>query len=320
MREIEFVPSYSLKPNSIVLFNTIYSNFTPKKKEFKDNKHVKAGLSSHQAKRLQNALNWLYFCAERKYIRSSKTKKTFFFKLNFITVTLSSSQKHNDKYILKNMLEPLIRKMRKTYTGFLYVWKAEVQDNGNLHFHINTNVFVHHKWLRDEWNILQSKHGYLEENEIQTAPSEQVKAVINASDLSNYLSKYMSKGDKLKSKWINYLKANEKRFKNEKIECFLGCGLLSAYKRKIDIKLWDCSLVLKQIKVTEQAYSAAEHTEIEALYRSHKVYTQDYFEVIQGVDFKKEKEKILSQKILKACEKIIQKENEVAKQITIDYF
>ena len=98
-------------------------------------------LSWKQAKRIQSYIAWLYYFSKKKEVYCKSTAKKYWFKLNFITLTLSNKQFHDDYYILKNLFEPFIRELRTKKKGLLYVWKAEVQDNGNIHFHINTNYF-----------------------------------------------------------------------------------------------------------------------------------------------------------------------------------
>ena len=55
------------------------------------------GLMSYKAnKRVRLAIDWMIFLAREKPLYSKEKKSNFTFKLNFITLTLSSKQKHSD--------------------------------------------------------------------------------------------------------------------------------------------------------------------------------------------------------------------------------
>ena len=58
--------------------------------------------------------------------------------MKFITLTLSDVQAHTDDSIKEHMLQPFLYWLQRYY-NCSYVWKAETQINGNIHFHI-TNV------------------------------------------------------------------------------------------------------------------------------------------------------------------------------------
>ena len=44
-----------------------------------------------------------------------------------------------------------------------YVWKAELQKNQNIHFHLTTNIFIHHATIRTLWNNCINRLGYISE-------------------------------------------------------------------------------------------------------------------------------------------------------------
>lgn len=63
-----------------------------------------------------------------------------------------------------------------------YVWVAELQENGNLHFHGLFNKRIPIEWLRKVWG--------------QASNSIEVTAVSNANHACCYLRKYITKGEK----------------------------------------------------------------------------------------------------------------------------
>src|SRR5690554_5071199 len=62
--------------------------------------------------------------------------------LVFITLTLSSKQVHDDNFIKRNLLNNFIIYMGRKFDMKNYLWKAEKQKNGSIHFHIVTDVYI----------------------------------------------------------------------------------------------------------------------------------------------------------------------------------
>lgn len=80
----------------------------------------------------------------------------------FVTLSLSSAQRHDDKFIKKNLLVRFIDKMRKAGKFKHYFWRAEPQKNGNIHFHLIVDAFIDYEYLRNQWNETQANYGYIE--------------------------------------------------------------------------------------------------------------------------------------------------------------
>ena len=72
----------------------------------------------------------------------------------FITLTLQAKQEHTDDELTKGLINPLMSYARKYFGVRYYIWKKELQKNGNLHFHLVTDRFIDHKALRKAWNRL----------------------------------------------------------------------------------------------------------------------------------------------------------------------
>lgn len=78
-----------------------------------------------------------------------------------------------------------------------YIWKAELQQRGQVHYHITTNRFILWTDIKDHWNKLQRKAGYLK-NYVQKEGhyhpnSIDVHAVSSIKDIGSYLTKYIAK-------------------------------------------------------------------------------------------------------------------------------
>ncbi|WP_155810479.1 hypothetical protein [Polaribacter sp. Hel_I_88] len=82
--------------------------------------------------------------------------------LTFVTLTLPTIQKHSDK-LLRKCLTRFIENLQKTYNVVHYVWKAETQKNGNIHFHLLTDMWIDKDDVRRLWNKQIENLGYITE-------------------------------------------------------------------------------------------------------------------------------------------------------------
>jgi hypothetical protein len=80
----------------------------------------------------------------------------------FVTLTLPAEQMHEDTFVKRLMLDRLLKKLKDKYNVVHYFWRAEPQKNGNIHFHIIIDKWLHWKVLRQEWNTILKAHGYIE--------------------------------------------------------------------------------------------------------------------------------------------------------------
>ena len=219
-------------------------------------KNLVKGFLSKKSKLLMiKALSWLYLFSTYKKLKSKKDKLFCEFRLNFITLTLSDAQQHSDDYIKIHMLSPFLKWLSRCNVKH-YVWKAEAQDNGNIHFHISTNKFIYWRKIRDKWNHIQFKNGYLNQRlnhgKDLDPNSTDVHAVRSEKGYVSYMTKYMSKDFEERK---NFKPESLKVFCNSELERQLASmsiadAGISAIKRPIEGKLWACSRDLLNIRVS----------------------------------------------------------------------
>jgi hypothetical protein len=80
----------------------------------------------------------------------------------FVTLTLPSEQQHTDKYLKENALKPFLQWLRDQHNVINYLWKAETQRNGRLHFHLIIDRYVHREEVKRHWNKIMKRLGYIE--------------------------------------------------------------------------------------------------------------------------------------------------------------
>lgn len=129
-------------------------------KNLTDNLHH-GKISKTASKKIHKAISYLTHIVPKKRYFSPTGLNSRSFLLNFITLTLSSTQIHSDNEIKSSLLEPFLQQLRQKWHCTSYIWRAEKQKNGNIHFHIITDRFIPWNELRNVWNNIQERRGYI---------------------------------------------------------------------------------------------------------------------------------------------------------------
>ena len=154
-----FTPHYRV-PAPFIDPDTPFSSKGVVPDQFTDNHHY-GKISSVALRKITRAVQYLTFLVpkRRRYHTPDGRSGNYF--LNFITLTLSSPQIHTDNEIKRIILEPFLNEMRKRFKVSSYIWRAERQENGNIHFHIISDRFIWWNDLRNSWNYFQERLGYV---------------------------------------------------------------------------------------------------------------------------------------------------------------
>lgn len=188
-------------------------------------------LSSKSISKLKNSVNWLLDAARYKPVFCKRKKQQFFFKTNFITLTIPPQTTYRDHAIkLKvdkeynnNLLSKLkvsvpinnlptvsCKQFQKCMNVFLtysrkhtnlklhnYVWKLEAHKDGRLHIHLSTDIFYHYTHLRNCWNSILQREGLLEMHFKKfgnySPNSTDVHSVYKVRNVAGYICGYMQK-------------------------------------------------------------------------------------------------------------------------------
>ncbi len=151
---------------------------------------LKGKLSKKASQRLTNSVNWLVASAKSKSVYDKISSKRFSFKINFITLTLpSTDHKCTDHQFKKVLLHNFINTCRHKFGLKNYVWKVETQSNGNIHAHFTTDSFIHWKDLRSVWNRILIKNNLMDSYTEKHA----------CMSLAQYSKEYNSNGKKSKA-------------------------------------------------------------------------------------------------------------------------
>jgi len=187
-------------------------------------------ISKASKKKIFDSINSMYALSPKRTITMRNKKELYNFKLSFVTLTLPAKQVHSDIEIKKLCLNQFLVELRKYYNVNNYLWKAELQQNKNIHFHLILDQYVDFQALRRRWNRILEKLGYIsayrdkfknmnltqyhemrnqkascsfEKSKAAFAAGKQsnwsnpnsvdVRSVLNKRNLAGYLGKYISK-------------------------------------------------------------------------------------------------------------------------------
>lgn len=176
---LTLIPRVTIHPDKICLYNEVKFD-TPRSSRKSDLQSVSETqdinlsflrstrknngfLSDHAKRKLFRSLDYLIITSERKKVYSKIQSKYVIFRIVFVTLTLPAKQRHSDKEITNNCFNQLIIELKKYHNVKSYVWRAEKQENGNIHYHLLINEFVEWSELRKRWNRIVNKLGYIDE-------------------------------------------------------------------------------------------------------------------------------------------------------------
>lgn len=208
-------------------------------------------------RKLRWSINLLVSQAKWKDAYNSQTNSTFKFKVNFITLTLPAAQRGiSDKAIKKDCLSRWIDTMRSAYGLHAYVWRAERQYNGNIHFHITTDTYLPWDAICSVWNHFLARYHFIDEYQERNgagAPnSTDVHSVQAINNLAAYMVKYMSKDP------IEHLKDVNKKLRKKGSKPIVpdnhpwrSIPSQPKWTDPIEGAVWDCSMNLKTKKRVE---------------------------------------------------------------------
>ncbi|XHT58580.1 hypothetical protein RAO09_01860, partial [Ornithobacterium rhinotracheale] len=108
--------------------------------------------------------------------------------LSFVTLTLPSAQIHHDR-VLRKILAKYLDHLKKVYGLKNYLWKAETQKNGNLHFHVLIDTKIPREDIQRIWNQYINKYGYVDRY------SEKMNRLTAKEYMAKYSKNYKSEKD-----------------------------------------------------------------------------------------------------------------------------
>lgn len=225
-------------------------------------------MSINSQKRIRQAVELLLMSTPTIRLYNSFSQKYFTHRLSYITLSVPDE---NPILTLKEghekLLKPFIRVMNINDKMLTYVWKAEYQERGQIHFHITTPSFIDMNFIRHEWNRIIIKNDLMKDYQKNynstSPPSTEIKEVRNIKGMQFYLQKEISK---------SLQECKEENKKGGKIwDCslnlkgqkFLNFEMSPAHEKKIydelltntlEEKLCDMCIILKSKRISTYKY------------------------------------------------------------------
>lgn len=261
------IPTMSFRSNGI-MFYEVNSNLRNRQQasalfqanalKLQHRERYKGYVSDAMKKRMKKCITMLLQSTPWQYKENPVTGKIDSHKLSFITLTTPTHENsYSAKWCHKNLLEPMLRRMRKIYGMKSYIWKCELQENKQVHYHVTCDIMLHHGKLREDWNNLLRQHDMLVQFKAEyghdNPNSTDIHKVFNVRNLEAYLVKYICK-----------------EYQNAE---------------KLDGKIWDASMNIKTADYFTTHLDFPLHNYIKSLQDTLMV-TTTYFEKAIYLDFK----------------------------------
>ena len=230
-----YIPQVQVRSKGVILYDLPDPPLMHRRHDLRRHETYTGTVTDHAAKRIKRTVDVFLQKSPTRRIYNPVVEAFHDFRLSFITLTISANERVSGKdgrEALKVFIQHFRRKpsaKSKSEQLTSYLWKAELQERGQLHYHITANRFLHYVEIQGVWNGIQKNRGWLDDfykkEGRYNANSTDVHAVYKVQDIQAYLSKYLAK----------------QQFKD-----LSECGHLSPqYQETIGGKVWDCSQDLK---------------------------------------------------------------------------
>lgn len=98
-----------------------------------------------------------------------------------VTLTLPVSQAHDDRMIGRSCLMPFLQRLKREHGIEQYLWRAEAQQNGNLHYHLIVDRFIDKDQLTALWSLsidaLEYRSRYFQQTGSLYPPCTEIHAI-----------------------------------------------------------------------------------------------------------------------------------------------
>lgn len=257
--KVEFV---TIKHNTLYTYFTYFRDpFHIDKSPYREYEQPKSnktkGFSSKAKRRFKQEIENYFSILNAICVVENRTMNELSNLYNFVTLTLSSTQIHDDYYIKRTMLNPFILQLKRKFKVTSYLYVCEAQENGNIHFHFIVNRYIPHKELRATWNKIQDKQGYIQaffnKHNHRNPNSTDIHKFKKIKHISAYLIKYFTKTE------------NRRNIAGRQSGCSDNIRLIQPFTKQIDIDMND---LLNDYCITS----------------NQDIYSTDYFSYFKNFD------------------------------------
>lgn len=217
-------------------------------------------ISKSGKNKIRDSITALFRLSKPRTIQMANKKLLYNFRCSFITLTLPSKQVHTDLEIKQKCLNQFFVELRKHYGVNNYLWKAELQDNENIHFHIVCDKYIDFQAIRRRWNRITNKLGYLDKyqekmKKFSLGTYHEMRKEYNPKQTFQNSKQAFEKG--VQSNWRNANSVDVKSARNEgEMASYLAKYMLKrSYKEELSLELEERQLLFGRSWYRSQSLS-----------------------------------------------------------------
>lgn len=231
-----YEPYVQVRENALLLYDVPALQQSHHRNTIGFSKAYSGQVSEGAERRIRKAVDIFLQSTPKRTIFNPVLNLFHDFRLGFVTLTVASEDRMlTAREGHAELLRPWLRWVGAQGVKN-YIWKAELQERGQIHWHVTVDNFVHYQSIQNKWNQLQKKAGLLDGYAKKVGHfnpnSTDVHSVRNIKNFEAYLAKYLAKAEQ--------------------------------NQQTTDGKVWDCSADLKKNRfsapmdsVTNKALEAA---------------------------------------------------------------
>lgn len=197
------IPHFQIRANGVVVY-WLPINHRGKRFDLEHPAKVtySGKVTGHVKRRLMSSLDLMLQRSYQKVANMSNLSQADFedrpeIFMNFITLTIASQTNMEVRECYDKLLKPFLRYMKRKEGMDEYVWKAEYQKRGQVHYHLATNIYIDWQKIRWYWNKLQRKERLLDKFAKKfghfNPNSTDIHTMRKVTDALAYMSKEMCK-------------------------------------------------------------------------------------------------------------------------------
>lgn len=285
------IPTLKTHPNQLIIYNAfqnskknnneISNELTESRK--KSNENLKNNstngiISSSAVKRLKRTVSYMLYLNknENKTINNKITNNC-----TFITLTLPSKQVHTDKEIKQYLLNQYLIELKNKYNVKNYIWRAEKQSNGNIHFHILVDKNIHYLNVRNDWNRICNKYNYVDVYSTKMHKFHNEGFKFNSNDKRSFAKQKQAYHKGLSENFQNPNSTDiHSLYKIDNVVAYISKYISKKDNQLIEGRIWFCSGHLSEMKGNTEHIDSLITKELESIIKENKLFVTDYAIII----------------------------------------
>lgn len=148
-------------------------------------------------KRLAKAVTIMSQAIKPRWIHNPVNDRLMFHRFSFMTLTVSDDRNITAREAYDKLFSHFLDWLTRTEGVTTYIWKAELQKRGQIHYHVTFPNFIHWRKIRNKWNDLQRQagllDGYAKKHKNFDANSTDIHNTQNVKHADKYMLKELGK-------------------------------------------------------------------------------------------------------------------------------